>query len=328
MSQELNQLFAGFQGLKVLIVGDVMVDKYIFGRVNRMSPEAPVPVVDADSFDARLGGAGNVALNIHAMGGIPILRPVIGKDAEADDLKDLIKKAGLTDRAIVYSQKRKTTTKTRIIGNNKQIVRIDHEITADLDQLDSYYLEEHFDRELEQADVVIMEDYNKGVLHGLNIPKLISKARKAGVPVVVDPKKQNFEAYEGCTLFKPNLKEIKEGMGLDINPADENSLINAVTKLEERLENEISLLTLSEHGVFIHSKTESHRLPAHIRNIADVSGAGDTVIAVAALVYAATRDVQLMAKAANIAGGLVCEEVGTAAINKEKLLQECKELLV
>ena len=135
MSQELNQLFAGFQGLKVLIVGDVMVDKYIFGRVNRMSPEAPVPVVDADSFDARLGGAGNVALNIHAMGGIPILCSVIGKDAEADDLKDLIKKAGLTDRAIVYSQKRKTTTKTRTIGNNKQIVRIDHEITADADSL-------------------------------------------------------------------------------------------------------------------------------------------------------------------------------------------------
>lgn len=328
MSQELNQLFAGFQGLKVLIVGDVMVDKYIFGRVNRMSPEAPVPVVDADRFDARLGGAGNVALNIHAMGGIPILCSVIGNDAESDDLRDLIKKAGLTDRAIVYSQKRKTTTKTRIIGNNKQIVRIDHEITADLDQLDSYYLEEHFDRELEQADVVIMEDYNKGVLHGLNIPKLITKARKNGIPVVVDPKKQNFEAYKGCTLFKPNLKEIKEGMGLDINPTDENSLVHAVSKLEERLQNDISLLTLSEHGVFIHSKAESHRLPAHIRNISDVSGAGDTVISVAAMCLAMKTSLKRLAELSNLAGGLVCEHTGVVPINPDNLLQEAQSLNV
>jgi rfaE bifunctional protein kinase chain/domain len=326
MSQELDQLFSGFQGLKVLIVGDVMVDKYIFGRVNRMSPEAPVPVVDADNFDARLGGAGNVALNVHAMGGIPILCSVIGKDAEADDLRELIRKAGLTDRAIVYSQKRKTTTKTRIIGNNKQIVRIDHEITSDLDALDTYYLEEHYTRELEQADVVIMEDYNKGVLHGLNIPKLIDKARKAGVPVVVDPKKQNFEAYKGCTLFKPNLKEIREGMGIDINPADTESLIAAVSKLEERLENEISLLTLSEHGVYIHSKHESHRLPAHIRNIADVSGAGDTVISVAAMCLAMKTPLRLLAELSNLAGGLVCEHTGVVPVNPANLLQEAKAL--
>lgn len=326
MSQELDQLFSGFQGLKVLIVGDVMVDKYIFGRVNRMSPEAPVPVVDADNFDARLGGAGNVALNVHAMGGIPILCSVIGKDAEADDLRELIRKAGLTDRAIVYSQKRKTTTKTRIIGNNKQIVRIDHEITSDLDALDTYYLEEHYTRELEQADVVIMEDYNKGVLHGLNIPKLIDKARKAGVPVVVDPKKQNFEAYKGCTLFKPNLKEIREGMGIDINPADTESLIAAVSKLEERLENEISLLTLSEHGVYIHSKNESHRLPAHIRNIADVSGAGDTVISVAAMCLAMKTPLRLLAELSNLAGGLVCEHTGVVPVNPANLLQEAKAL--
>jgi rfaE bifunctional protein kinase chain/domain len=326
MSEELNQLFTRFQGLKVLIVGDVMVDKYIIGHVNRMSPEAPVPVVDAESFDARLGGAGNVALNIHAMGGIPILCSVIGKDNEAEDLKDLIKKAGLTDRAIVYSQKRKTTTKTRIIGNNKQIVRIDHEITSDLDSLDTYYLEEHFTRELEQADVVIMEDYNKGVLHELNIPKLISKAQKAGVPVVVDPKKQNFNAYKGCTLFKPNLKELKEGMGIDINPNDEASLLQAVNKLEERLNNEISLLTLSERGVFIHGKYDYFWLPAHVRNIADVSGAGDTVISVAAMCLALKTPIKRMAELSNLAGGLVCEYTGVVPINPDKLLQEAKSL--
>lgn len=326
MSQELKQLFAGFEGLKVLIVGDVMVDKYIFGRVNRMSPEAPVPVVDADSFDARLGGAGNVALNVHAMGGIPILCSVIGKDAESDDLKDLIKKAGLTDRALVYSQKRKTTTKTRIIGNNKQIVRIDHEITSDLDSLDTYYMEEHFDRELEQADVIIMEDYNKGVLHSGNISKLISKAQKAGVPVVVDPKKQNFDAYKGCTLFKPNLKEIKEGMGIAIDPSDETSLLNAVGNLEEHLNNQISLLTLSERGVFIHTAAEHYWLPAHVRNIADVSGAGDTVISVAAMCLAMKTPVKLLAELSNLAGGLVCEHTGVVPISPDRLLQEAINL--
>lgn len=210
MSQQLDALFSGFQGLKVLIVGDVMIDKYIFGRVNRMSPEAPVPVVDADKFDARLGGAGNVALNVYAMGGIPILCSVIGTDAEADDLRELIKKSGLTDRAIVYSQKRKTTTKTRIIGNNKQIARIDHEITSGLDTLDTYYLEEHYNRELEQADVVIMEDYNKGVLHGINIPRLIAKAKKAGVPVVVDPKNRILMPLKAARFSNPTLRKSKK----------------------------------------------------------------------------------------------------------------------
>jgi len=326
MSQQLDALFSGFQGLKVLIVGDVMIDKYIFGRVNRMSPEAPVPVVDADKFDARLGGAGNVALNVYAMGGIPILCSVIGTDAEADDLRELIKKSGLTDRAIVYSQKRKTTTKTRIIGNNKQIARIDHEITSGLDTLDTYYLEEHYNRELEQADVVIMEDYNKGVLHGINIPRLIAKAKKAGVPVVVDPKKQNFDAFKGCTLFKPNLKEIKEGMGIDINPANEDSLVTAVTKLEDRLQNDISLLTLGENGVFIHSRSESHRMPAHLRNIADVSGAGDTVISVAAMCLAMKTSPKRLAELSNLAGSLVCEHTGVVPINPNHLLQEAKAL--
>ncbi|MBM3400332.1 MAG: D-glycero-beta-D-manno-heptose-7-phosphate kinase [Bacteroidetes bacterium] len=326
MSQQLDALFSGFQGLKVLIVGDVMIDKYIFGRVNRMSPEAPVPVVDADKFDARLGGAGNVALNVYAMGGIPILCSVIGTDAEADDLRELIKKSGLTDRAIVYSQKRKTTTKTRIIGNNKQIARIDHEITSGLDTLDTYYLEEHYNRELEQADVVIMEDYNKGVLHGINIPRLIAKAKKAGIPVVVDPKKQNFDAFKGCTLFKPNLKEIKEGMGIDINPANEDSLVTAVTKLEDRLQNDISLLTLGENGVFIHSRSESHRMPAHLRNIADVSGAGDTVISVAAMCLAMKTSPKRLAELSNLAGSLVCEHTGVVPINPNHLLQEAKAL--
>ena len=326
MSQELNNLFSSFQGLKVLIVGDVMVDKYIFGKVNRMSPEAPVPVVDASVFEARLGGAGNVALNVHAMGGIPILCSVIGEDAEADDLRQLIKHAGLTDRAIMGSAKRKTTTKTRIIGNNKQIVRIDHEITSELDSLDTYYMEEHFNRELEQADVVIMEDYNKGVLHSLNIAKLIDNAKKAGVPIVVDPKKQNFDAYKGCTLFKPNLKEIKEGLGIGGDLSDDQSVREAVAALEKQLGNAISMVTLSERGVYIHGQNEEHFIPAHLRNIADVSGAGDTVISVAAMCLARKTSLRLLAELSNLAGGLVCESTGVVPIKRDLLLKEATAL--
>lgn len=322
----LENLFNQFNGLKVLIVGDVMVDKYIIGKVERMSPEAPVPVVDAQKFEARLGGAGNVALNVLSMGGIPVLCSAIGHDPEGDDLKALLREAGLTERALVCSDKRKTTTKTRIIGNNKQLVRIDHEITADLDQLDSYFLLEHFNREIEEADVVILEDYNKGVLHPETIATIIQKANQAGVPVVVDPKKANFTAYKGCTLFKPNLKEIREGLSLSVDPANPESIRDAVTKLEVLLGNRISMVTLSEHGVYIKEGAEDHHIKAHVRNIADVSGAGDTVISVAAMCLALKTPLRLLAELSNLAGGLVCEETGVVPVNKQALLHEALTL--
>lgn len=326
MSDFTEELFRRFTGLKVLIVGDVMVDKYIFGKVERMSPEAPVPVVDVTSFDARLGGAGNVALNIQALGGIPILCSAIGQDAEGDDLKLLLQHAGISDRALLSSNKRKTTTKTRIIGNNKQLARIDHEVTNDLDELDSYYLEEHFRRELETAAVVIMEDYNKGVLHSGNIPTLIQLAKKAGVPVVVDPKKANFTAFKGCTLFKPNLKEIREGLGISVDASNIESLSSAVGRLKESMENDISMVTLSEHGVYLKGNNEEYKIPAHIRNISDVSGAGDTVISVAAMCLALNCPLKTLAELSNLAGGLVCEETGVVPIKKDRLLSEAISL--
>ncbi|MCC7298678.1 MAG: D-glycero-beta-D-manno-heptose-7-phosphate kinase, partial [Bacteroidia bacterium] len=173
---ELESLFVSFKSLKVLIVGDVMVDSYIIGKVDRVSPEAPVPVVDVQKFDSRLGGAGNVALNVQAMGAEPVLCSVIGNDKEGADLTALLDAANLPKRGILQSDKRKTTTKTRIIGNGHQLARIDHEITHPIDKLDSFLMEEHFNRELEHADVVIFEDYNKGVLHADNIEHLVAKA--------------------------------------------------------------------------------------------------------------------------------------------------------
>ncbi len=325
---DFESMFRNFKGLNVLIVGDVMVDSYIIGKVERVSPEAPVPVVDVQKFDARLGGAGNVALNVLAMGAQPILCSAIGDDKEGQDLQKLLQDQGLTNRAILVSNKRKTTTKTRIIGNNHQIVRIDHEVTDALDTLDTFLLEQHFDRELEKADVVILQDYNKGVLHAGNIEKLIQKAKAHHIPVVVDPKKANFLSYKGATLFKPNLKELKEGLNLETDLKEVNNLREAIKMLQNEIHAEICMVTMSEKGVFVHAETEEHHIPAHIRNIADVSGAGDTVISVAALCIALRIPVQTMAEISNLAGGLVCEETGVVPINPNLLLAEAKALIL
>ena len=312
---ELESLFTAFRGLKVLIVGDVMVDSYIIGKVDRISPEAPVPVVDVQQFDSRLGGAGNVALNVQAMGAEPVLCSVIGNDKEGEDL-------------ILKSDKRKTTTKTRIIGNGHQLARIDHEITSAVDTLDSFLLEQHFDRELEQADVVIFEDYNKGVLHGENIETLLKKAISKGIPVVVDPKKDNFFKYAGATLFKPNLKELSEGLNETRNLKDIDNMTEAVNKLDEIMHCTMYMVTMSEKGVYMRADAKAHHIAAHIRNIADVSGAGDTVISIAALCVALKCNPEFIAELSNLAGGLVCEETGVVPVNKEQLLQEASSLLL
>jgi len=328
MTNKINfdELFNKFNGLKVLIVGDVMVDNYIIGKVDRVSPEAPVPVVDVTSFDSRLGGAGNVALNIKAMGGIPILCSVIGNDKEGEDLKNLLTKQGLTSRAILSSDKRKTTTKTRVLGNNHQLLRIDHEIKTEIDTLDSFLLDEHFNRELEVADVVIFEDYNKGVLHAKNIEKFITKCNSVNKPTIVDPKKSNFLTYKKTTLFKPNLKEIKEGLNIENSLDSIEEVLEAVTLLESKLENTISMVTLSERGVLIKKGDDYKIIPAHIRNIADVSGAGDTVVSVAALCLALNTNIETLAELSNLAGGLVCEKTGVVPIEKAALLAEAKKL--
>ena len=197
---DLKQTFQKFDGLRVLIIGDLMVDNYILGKVERVSPEAPVPVVDVTNLDSRLGGAGNVALNIKAMGGIPIICSVIGKDKEGEELKAILENEGIYSKALLESDKRKTTTKTRIIGNNHQLLRFDHEEKSDIDTVDSFLLEEHFFRELENCNVVIFEDYNKGVLHKGNIQKFIAKANELGVPTVVDPKKNHISVFKYQTF--------------------------------------------------------------------------------------------------------------------------------
>jgi rfaE bifunctional protein kinase chain/domain len=324
---DLKQTFQKFDGLRVLIVGDLMVDNYILGKVERVSPEAPVPVVDVTHLDSRLGGAGNVALNIKAMGGIPIICSVIGKDKEGEELKTILENEGIYSKALLESDKRKTTTKTRIIGNNHQLLRFDYEEKSDIDTVDSFLLEEHFFRELEHCNVVIFEDYNKGVLHKGNIQKFISKANALGIPTVVDPKKANFKEYKNTRLFKPNLKEMREGLNLEYANIDSlDDIEKAIDTLELEMQNQHTLVTLSERGVIISDNGNYYRKPAHLRNIADVSGAGDTVIAVASLCVALDLHPSDIAELSNLAGGLVCEKRGVVPIDKEVLFMEAAKI--
>lgn len=327
MHTDFDALFKSFRSVRVLIVGDVMVDAYYIGGVERISPEAPVPVVQVEKYESRLGGAGNVALNIHALGAQPVLCSVIGNDPEGAVLRRLMQDQGMTESGLIASDVRKTTTKTRVIGNRHQIVRIDHEFTDDLAKMESFLLLEAVRRELEQADVLILEDYNKGVLHNGNIPQIIQMAREAGVPVIVDPKKRNFLAYKGVTLFKPNLKEIREGLNIPEELNDPDRVRQAIGRLQNELGNEITMVTMSERGVLIQGRGQEYLIPAHVRQIADVSGAGDTVVSVAALCLALGVELKLLAALSNLAGGIVCEYTGVVPIDPERLLAEARRLL-
>ncbi len=315
-------MIEAFKNKKVLIVGDVMVDAYIIGKTDRLSPEAPVPVVNIERHENRLGGAANVALNVIALGAKPILCSVIGTEPEGDVYLELMKQHQLSTGSIIRSKHRKTTTKTRVLGNNHQLLRLDNEVTHDLSDKENKDLIAAYKKHIDKCDVVILEDYNKGVLNETNIPQLIEIARKAGKPIAVDPKKKNFLSYKGVTLFKPNLKEIKEGINSDQNLKHKDHLVSAVIALHNILSNDYTMVTLSEDGVMITDHKDFEFIPAHFRNISDVSGAGDTVISVASLCLACGYDMQLLAELSNLAGGLVCEETGVVPINIEKLKKE------
>jgi rfaE bifunctional protein kinase chain/domain len=323
-----QDLFDQFSTKRVLVIGDVMVDAYLKGKVNRMSPEAPVPVVDLFEKDERIGGAGNVALNLAALGASPIICSVIGSDSEGERLIDLFHKANISTDGIYASSNRRTTVKTRVLSNNQQLLRIDSEDTNLIKSTEEEQLLRQINTVLKSGiDGIIFEDYNKGVLTPSLIASVLSLAKAHQIPTTVDPKKDHFFAYKGCTLFKPNLKELKEGLQVDFEFAvDQQSFLRAVNDLQAQLENSISFITLSEHGVFI-QKEDPIFIPAHLRNIADVSGAGDTVIAVATLCLISGADVPSIAAISNIAGGLVCEQPGVVSIEKERLLNEVTKLL-
>jgi len=306
-----------------------MLDTYWWGNVDRISPEGPVPVVAVTKKELRIGGAANVALNAKAMGASVSVLSVIGDDEEGKQLIKLLQEKEIKVDDIVTSKKRITTNKIRIIGRNQQMMRLDAEIQNDLDQDDeNLFIKTVKDFiEREKPDVIILEDYNKGVLTEQVITEVIRLSKECNIVTAVDPKRRNFFSYKNVTLFKPNFKEVKESLNILSSEISLDTMRAIHTQLHEKLNHGISLITLSEHGIFFQDKNDAAMLDSHVRNIADVSGAGDTVIAVAALMYAVTKNVFVTAEVANIAGGLVCEEVGTAAIDKSKLLAEAIELV-
>ena len=327
--ENIQKLFESFSKLKVGVIGDVMLDTYMWGRVDRISPEAPVPVVQLEEKEYRIGGAGNVALNCQSLGSQVFILSLTGDDNEGLLLEELFHENMIDTSYLLKSPSRTTTNKTRIISRNQQMIRLDKEVTTDLDPNNEELLlqQVHSFIQTHDPDVMIFEDYNKGILTERVIHQVITICKEAGVVTAVDPKRKNFFAYHRADIFKPNLGEVKQGLNLLIEEINNSLLSKIHLELKNVLEHNISFITLSDKGVFYQKDGLAKIIPSHLRNIADVSGAGDTVIAVAALVYTATQNVHLMAEVANIAGGLVCEEVGTVAIDKSRLQRECELLL-
>lgn len=325
--QDFQHFFEEIRNKSILVIGDVMIDSYLWGKVERISPEAPVPVVAVQKRENRLGGAANVALNIKAMGAEAILLSVVGDDLKGREFSALLKGASLPDDGMIYSHRRITTTKFRVIGNKVQMLRVDEEVDHPLEQQDEEAMTRRFDElmEREMIDAVVFQDYDKGVINPSFIRHVVGQTREKGIPVAVDPKKRNFMAYKGVSLFKPNLKELREGLKIDRTPEGEELKV-AAASLQEQLVAEAILITLSEKGVYIRRKNddimEEHIVPAHIRNISDVSGAGDTVISIACLGLACKLNTYDLAAISNRAGGLVCEEVGVVPVDREKLVRE------
>lgn len=312
-----------FNQLNVLIVGDIMLDHYINGQVNRISPEAPVPIIDIGEQRYRLGGAANVALNIQALGAIPHLCGVIGQDQHGEQLSLVLKKESINASLIHRSSSRKTTCKTRILSQNQQLFRLDQEDKHDLNLADQEHLlsliKDFLDHQ--KIDVLLFQDYNKGVLSLSVINSLLKEAWKREIPTVVDPKENNFFAYKRVDLFKPNLREITQQIADTLSTTIED-LRKASRFIHQQLANKKTLITLSEKGLFYDDGQSSKIIPTTPRKIADVCGAGDTVISVAALGVALNLDMEEIAILCNLAGGQVCEKVGVVAVDLKQLVAD------
>lgn len=318
----LNQVFERFQALNVLVIGDLMLDAYTWGKVQRISPEAPVPVVQVNKRERRLGGAGNVVLNLAALGAKPWMFSVIGPDAMGQEIKELFLQAGLEVQGLLEEEGRPTTVKERILAGSQQLLRIDEESDLPISDSSRERLLSSILQRLPMMDVLIFEDYDKGVLSPELIRPIIAAAKSHGIPTVVDPKRKQFMDYQGATLFKPNLSELRAGLAY----ADEASLCQelskAVAEFRQAQAFDALFLTLSEQGVYMDYLGEIIQIPAHLRRIADVSGAGDTVISIAACALASACQPREIAALANLGGGLVCEHLGVVPIDKKRLFQE------
>lgn len=317
-----KSIFDGFEKFKVLIVGDAMIDAYMWGDINRQSPEAPIPIVDISKHEKRLGGAANVAINIKALGAEPILCSVIGNDKDA--FFQLMKDENLSTKGIL-STNRKTTIKTRVISEGKHQLRIDEEDVFPIDNEEGFI--QNTISLMNDVDVIIFQDYNKGVLTKKVIDALLSESKKLNKLTLVDPKKDNYWCYKNVDLFKPNLNELNQISDNSIEATQIEELSQEVLVQQQKLNAKYFMLTLSQYGIFINDVNNNHQFPAFDRKVIDVSGAGDCVIATASLALASGLSIDKIAQLSNLAGGLSCEKVGVNPIEKDNLIKEANRLI-
>jgi len=325
-SKEVNQIFEQFSQMRVIVIGDAMLDTYLWGKVERLSPEAPVPIVSVTTRENRLGGAANVSRNIQSLGAKPILFSVIGDDDNGKEFLSLLEKRELSSKGIFIDSSRNTTVKNRIISSGKQIVRVDEETVKYVSENMIEKIVAGVREELEnnQIDVIVFVDYDKGAITPALFDEVNKLAIEKNIPTAVDPKKRNFWHYKNVSLFKPNFKEFVEGLGKPLAKDDLEAIKASADEFKKQQNLKLIFITLSELGVFISNGVKEQYYPVVIRDIADVSGAGDTVIAVASLAMAAGLTPKTMALMSNLAGGLVCEKVGVVPIDMEQLKKEMK----
>jgi len=319
-NKRLNELKNGFSGKRIAVIGDMMLDGYFWGDVKRISPEAPVPVLEVEDEFFRFGGAANVAFNILTLGGIPVPVGVIGNDTYGNIFSSLIKEKKMEHDGIIIDNERPTTTKTRVIANNQHVVRIDKESKAYINNKIETKILSYLESVLDKLDGIILQDYNKGILTPSLISNVITLANKKNILITVDPKFDNFFEYKNVTVFKPNKKETETVLGIRIK--DDKDISSAGRNLLHKLNSEYVLLTLGEEGIAVFEKGDKERrMPTKARKVADVSGAGDTVISTLTIGLAAGANIYEACFLANYAAGIVCGEVGIVPIEKDRLFE-------
>lgn len=323
----LKSITRNFTDKKIAVIGDMMLDGYFWGRVSRVSPEAPVPVVEIEKEFFKFGGAANVALNIHSLGAVPIPVGIIGKDKDGTNFLNLLKEADIISSGIFIDPNRTTTVKTRVIADSQHVVRIDKENNEYINSEFETKIIEFLNKQIKRLDAIILQDYNKGILSPGLIEEIIKLANENRKIISVDPKFLNFRKYQNVTILKPNSKETEDILGFLIN--SDKSISEAGEKLLKMSNSKYVLLTLGEKGIALFEKDKNEiRIPTKARKVADVSGAGDTVISTLTLALSADATIEEAAYIANYAAGLVCENVGIVPIEKEILLNEISKSLL
>ncbi len=312
--QRIDELLNNVKTKRIAVVGDVMIDRYVWGNVNRISPEAPVPIVEVESETSRLGGAANVANNVASLGSKTFLVGVVGNDISGKEFRSILEQQNAPSEGIISDGSRPTTVKTRVIAHQQHVVRIDSEEKKDIDASIREKIFSVLEKNIDSIDAIIIEDYNKGVVVKELIQRIIALANERKRIITIDPKFNNFFEYKNVTVFKPNKKETEEALGKKLKT--EEDVLSAGTTLLERLNAQNILLTRSEKGMSLFEKNGivTH-IPTNARTVADVSGAGDTVVATLTAMLASGASIQEAATLANCAGGIVCGEVGIVPID-------------